>query len=389
VEKSVDYYMSLSYAVELEPDGKGYRASVKDLPGCYATVEATDDVDELWKRLKEAQRERIEQLLERGEVVPEPAGTSIDPFWEGLPDWLDEQEAKTLLRRDGAIFFPLRVLATMWLEELRGTGLAEIPPAETPPRGGTHRLDQTPRAREGDLRPVRLGRSHKAAWVRFDGPRTGRGYRAVDLLDQPLRTEAAVVAALTVLEASVIRDADFERLCEALREHVKAHPELSDKNLEEVLTKLPRRWFSAQKDALDEGMKELSTEERKKRFGQSWKRWERDPRLWRRTLTYLAALLRHHRPDFDARPLEEQLELLDRHRKRVNGFLEQQRKHTAFVEYGRPVGLPKAVQNARDQVEASRARSSSRPSRGRNSMRCPLYSWRSGSIRKLLLVSDH
>lgn len=40
-------------------------------------------------------------------------------------------------------------------------------------------------------------------------------------------TEAAVVAALTVLEASMVRDADFERLQEALREHVEAHPQLS------------------------------------------------------------------------------------------------------------------------------------------------------------------
>jgi len=109
----------------------------------------------------------------------------------------------------------------------------------------------------------------------------------------------------------------------------------------------------AQKAAIDEEMKRLSHEERKKRLGQSWERWERIPRLWKRTLTYLAALLRHHRPDFDARPLKEQLDLLDWHRKRVNGFLAVQRKHAAFLEYGTAKGLPKAVQSARDQVKAA------------------------------------
>lgn len=143
MEKSVDYYMSLSYTVELEPDGKGYRASVEELPGCYATVGASEDVGELWKRLEKAQRKRIEQLMGLGEEVPEPAGASSDPFWEDFLGGLDEQEAKTLLHRDGAVFYPLRVLATMWLEELRGVGLAEIPPAKSPPKGGAHHLNQT------------------------------------------------------------------------------------------------------------------------------------------------------------------------------------------------------------------------------------------------------
>lgn len=188
MEKSVDYYMSLPYTVELRPDGKRYRASVKELPGCTATVKASESVDELWKRLKADQRQRIEELLEFGEEVPEPPGTSVDPFWEGFPDGLDQQEARTLLYRDGATVFPLRILVELWLEELANAGLTEVAPTEVPIKGGTHHLDQLPHAREGDLRPVRLGKGRKVAWVRFDGPRTRRGYRDVDLLDQPLRT---------------------------------------------------------------------------------------------------------------------------------------------------------------------------------------------------------
>jgi predicted RNase H-like HicB family nuclease len=97
VEKSVDYYMSLPYTVELEPDGKRYRASVEELPGCYATVEGSESVDELWRRLKEAQRQRIEELVESGEEVLEPAGAGADPFLESLPDGLDEPEARTMV----------------------------------------------------------------------------------------------------------------------------------------------------------------------------------------------------------------------------------------------------------------------------------------------------
>ncbi len=56
--------------------------------------------------------------------MSEPGGSGLDPFWEDAPDWLDEREAEMLLRRNGAAFFPPRVLVTMWLEELRQTGLA-------------------------------------------------------------------------------------------------------------------------------------------------------------------------------------------------------------------------------------------------------------------------
>src|SRR5687768_11151897 len=97
--------MSLPYKVDLEPDGKRYRASVRELPGCKATASASESVEELWERLKVDQRRRIEGLLEREEEVPELAGASADPFWEDQPDWLDEQEVETLLRRDGATLF--------------------------------------------------------------------------------------------------------------------------------------------------------------------------------------------------------------------------------------------------------------------------------------------
>ena len=97
MEKPVEYYMSLPYTVELKPDGRGYRASVKELPGCKATAKAPESVEELWERLKEDQRRRVEELLELGDKVPETADTRVDPFWETLPDDLHEQEVETIL----------------------------------------------------------------------------------------------------------------------------------------------------------------------------------------------------------------------------------------------------------------------------------------------------
>jgi hypothetical protein len=80
------------------------------------------------------------------------------------------------------------------------------------PKGRTDQPNQTVHTREGDLPLVRLGNSLKGAWVRFDGPRTTSVYRSIEVLDQPLLTEAAIVAALRNREGSIIEDFDFERL---------------------------------------------------------------------------------------------------------------------------------------------------------------------------------
>jgi hypothetical protein len=129
---------------------------------------------------------------------------------------------------------------------------------------------------------------------------------------------------------------------------------------------LPPHWFSDQKAEIDIDLKkqlakelepftELEREkERKKRLPKSWKRWERDPLLWKRSISYMVALLRYRRPDFDDHTLEEQLNLVDQHRGRINMFLEKQREHAKFLEYGTPEGMPtQVVERARDQVKAA------------------------------------
>jgi hypothetical protein len=355
VEKSIDYYMNLPYTVELASSGEWYRASIKELP-CMATVSASQSVEELWRLLKEDQRGWIEQQLRWGREVPEPP--AADPFWESLPDDLDGDEVRSMLYVLGASYFPLRVLQEMWLQELGEVGLGEVKPSPgVPPKAGPGHHDHTPPTPEGDVRPVRLGKSRKPAWIKLNGPRTERGYRDIEVLDQPLRTDAAIITALTVLEASVIEDADFERLREALLAHVEAHSEPGTKDLQGVLSRLPARWFSDQKARIDEEIRRLSSEEREKqekgRLPKRWKRWERDPLLWRRSIRYMLILLWYRRPDFDGHTFDEQLDLLDQHRRVVNAFLKEQRKHVAFLEYGTSEGIPRAGQLARDPVKAA------------------------------------
>jgi hypothetical protein len=362
VEKSIDYYMNLPYTVELESSGEGYRASIKELP-CTVEVGASGSVEELWRLLKEDQQRWIEQQLRWDREVPEPP--AADPFWESLLDDFDADEIRSMLYVLGAKSFPLRVLQEMWLQELEDVGLGEVgPSASAPLKVGPahHRMTVT----EGDVHPVRLGKSRKVAWITFDGTRTGHGHRDVEVLDQPLRTEAAIIAALTVLEASVIEDRDFKLLRRALFAHIEAHPELVQKDLQEVLDGLPPHWFSDQKAEIDiELEKQLAKElepfpkwererERKKRLPKPWERWERDPLLWQRSISYMVALLRYRRPDFDDHTFEEQLDLVDQHRRRINTFLKKQREHAKFLEYGTPEGIPtRVVERARDQVKAA------------------------------------
>jgi hypothetical protein len=68
----------------------------------------------------------------------------------------------------------------------------------------------------------------------------------------------------------------------------------------------------------------------------------------------MVALLRYRRPDFEDHTFEKQLDFVDQHRRRINTFLEKQREHAKFLEYGTPEGIPtRVVERARDQVKAA------------------------------------
>lgn len=379
MEKSVDYYMNLRYTVELKPIGRGYRASIKELPECLATVHESDSVEKLWQLLEQNQRAWIERELEMGREVPEPPGATKDPFWkdyeEAYPNF-DEEYVRSDLYEYGATSFPLRILEGLWLEELERVRLGEVRPSSgIPPKAEINHHDQRTPWLKGDVRPVRVGKAGKGAWIRLDGPRTKYGYRNIELFDKPLRTEAAIVAALTTLEASKIEDDDYKRLREELLRYVEAHPDLRSKGLQDVLNELPRSWFLEREVELDEKLKRIDallrpgkghfvknslTEDEQRiykdlqnRLPKPWGKWERSYRLWERSVRYIVALLRYRRPDFDDYALEDQLKLVDEHRKRINEFLKEQREYMAFLEYGTLEGTRNAPKRARHQVRAA------------------------------------
>ena len=96
-EKSVEYYMSLAYRVEVypEPDGNGYTALIPELPGCMTCA---DTREELWDMIEEAKRGWLEVSLEDGDYIPEPVPVEVieysGKFVVRLPTSLHQQLAK-------------------------------------------------------------------------------------------------------------------------------------------------------------------------------------------------------------------------------------------------------------------------------------------------------
>lgn len=69
--KTLDYYMSLPYRLEIIPDiaEGGYVASFPDLPGCITIGES---LEELVNNLNEAKLEWLTAAIEDGIKIPEP-----------------------------------------------------------------------------------------------------------------------------------------------------------------------------------------------------------------------------------------------------------------------------------------------------------------------------
>jgi antitoxin HicB len=68
-EKTLDYYLSLPYKVEIIHDEDGWFAKVLDLPGCMTWA---NSYEELKPMIEDAKLGWIEDALEHGDPVPEP-----------------------------------------------------------------------------------------------------------------------------------------------------------------------------------------------------------------------------------------------------------------------------------------------------------------------------
>jgi len=70
MDKTVEYYMHLPYAIELRHDaGEGWFVRVQELPGC---ISQGDSAEEAVAMIHEAMLLWLEVALEAGDAIPEP-----------------------------------------------------------------------------------------------------------------------------------------------------------------------------------------------------------------------------------------------------------------------------------------------------------------------------
>lgn len=69
--KTLEYYMSLPYRLEIIPDTieKGYGARYPELPGC---ITCADTIEKAIANAQDAKREWLIAALEEGVTIPEP-----------------------------------------------------------------------------------------------------------------------------------------------------------------------------------------------------------------------------------------------------------------------------------------------------------------------------
>lgn len=113
-------------------------------------------------------------------------------------------------------------LADAWLAELARVKLPEPDPdGETPPKQKDHRRPAFA-PQEDELYPVRIDGHRQLLWLKTDGRLMSHGemhgYRTIEVLDKPLKTQTAIISLLTVLEAGPI---DTAMLREALQERAQ------------------------------------------------------------------------------------------------------------------------------------------------------------------------
>src|SRR5215212_5384942 len=219
---------------------------------------------------------------------------------------------------DRRLHLHLPFLARLWLQKLTEVGLYEVDRSSgSPPK---EQASNYPRAEplHTDIYPVKLSDSREVLWFKLNGRWSKRGYRSVEVLDTPLRTNTAILAALTAVEAKPI---DTELLSKymshfkaPLREPMALHHGDMPKELEkEFLTLVDHP-----------------------------------------TPDYVVALLRYYRPEFDELPHAEKLALIQEGCARVNTFLESLRHLEAFLEYGVPrQDLRSRVEKAQQDIKAA------------------------------------
>jgi hypothetical protein len=264
---------------------------------------------------------------------------------ESLPeDWksmLDEDPylARAQAKAEGEGRLKLSTLAPIWLGILSEVGLRGIDPSTgSPPK---EEASYHPKAEPlySYTHPVRLNDSREVLWLKLNGRRSEQGYRMIQILDTPLKTNMAILAALTALEG---RQVDVDALDDT---SIEGALDTSEEGLTE-------------EEAIV-GLTELVTELEENELERlASSQIYDDPDLATHVaLEFVAALLRHFRPEFDTLPYSERVALLKDGCRRVNELLEGLRKWVRFLEFGAPEkDLRTKLENAARDVRAAELR---------------------------------
>jgi hypothetical protein len=222
----------------------------------------------------------------------------------------------------------MRAFAREWLEELLRVGYYGMEESLGLPlkqQSGDFFSPPGSRPIHGQTYPARVGDVGQIVWLKLDGPRSPeRGYREISVSDEPLRTDAAILAALTALEG---RPLDLGALHEVLARILPLRGE-----------SFFDRWTKALEDR--------HTREHLRPILQGLRHHQ--------TLDYALMLLRYHSPGFDDLVLEERADLIAETCSHINEFVETLRKLMTFLEHGKPKRRgPAATKVAARDVKAA------------------------------------
>lgn len=307
-----------SFAERISED-EGFRAEIRDR---FERGRAWGGFPELSSLLGGMSPEEEDEFFASGwtRVALLPSSPPEDP-WDRAP-WAGDREAyrEGLYSGLAFTFTDLRSFAREWLEELLRVGYYGMEESlGLPIKQQAGNLSPSPESLPlyGESYPVRLEGTRQTVWLNLEGPRSEKGqYREVTVSEEPLRTDGAIFAALTMLEGQPI---DLARLRKALPELIPSYGE-----------SVWDRWT------------EFASEEGKAELLRSLRHHQ--------TLDYVLLLLRYHRPGFDALPLEERTALLADSCAYLNDSLEALGKFMAYIEHGVPGrgAVPAAKSIARD-----------------------------------------
>src|SRR5215211_7636016 len=204
----------------------------------------------------------------------------------------------------------MRAFAREWLEELLRVGYYGMEESLGLPlkqQSGDFFSPAGSRPIHGQNYPARVGEVGQIVWLKLDGPRSPeRGYREISVSDEPLRTDAAILAALTALEG---RPLDVGALHKVLTTIL---PLRGESFLE--------RWTKASED----------------RHAREDLRPTLEDLRHHQTLDYALMLLRYHSPGFDEMTLEARADLIAETCAHINQFLEVLHRMMTFLEHGKP-----------------------------------------------------